>query len=546
MDNKLKSNYKTLYWLFTQFGGTSHKWESLSHNGVLFPPEYEQHKIPVKYKDNDVVLPPLAEEYATLYAKYLDTEYVKNKTFNKNFWKDWSKTLKETGIDSLEECDFSKINRHILNEKLKKTEMSKEDKEKMITERKEEEKVYTKAVVNGKEQPVGNFRMEPPGIFLGRGCHPKLGRIKRRIYPEDIVLNIGRDSKIPEALPGHKWKKVIHDKSVEWLASWKDELTNKVKYVWLGAHSEMKGKSDMQKFDRSRRLRKKVKQIREENVKNMSSSNIKEKQIATALYFIDNFALRAGNEKGDDQADTVGVTSLRIEHIKLLENKTILLDFLGKDSVRYKNKVAVTQQVYDNVTEFAQGKDKFAMLFDNITPNDVNKYLQSFMKDLTSKVFRTFNASYTFYKELHKVNKKMDDYDGTDKINLLLDMFNKANAKVAILCNHQKNVSKSFTSQIDKINQQIAEEKKKYKNKSVKSATKKKIKDKIKKLKEKKKLRTELKDISLGTSKTNYIDPRITVSFMKRHNIPIEKLFNKSLQDKFKWAIDGIDKDWKY
>ena len=31
--------------------------------------------------------------------------------------------------------------------------------------------------------------------------------------------------------PGHKWERVIHDKNVEWLASWKDEITNKVKYI---------------------------------------------------------------------------------------------------------------------------------------------------------------------------------------------------------------------------------------------------------------------------------------------------------------------------
>ena len=47
------------------------------------------------------------------------------------------------------------------------------------------------------------------------------------------------------------------------------------------------------------------------------------KQIATALYFIDHFALRIGNEKGDDVADTVGVTSLRVEHIELLPNKLL-------------------------------------------------------------------------------------------------------------------------------------------------------------------------------------------------------------------------------
>ena len=37
---------------------------------------------------------------------------------------------------------------------------------------------------------------------------------------------------------------------------------------------------------------------------------------ATALYFIDKLALRAGNEKDTDEtADTVGCCSLRVEHI---------------------------------------------------------------------------------------------------------------------------------------------------------------------------------------------------------------------------------------
>ena len=38
---------------------------------------------------------------------------------------------------------------------------------------------------------------------------------------------------------------------------------------------------------------------------------------------------------------------------------------------------------------------------------------------------------------------------------LLLDEFNKANAKVAQLCNHQKNVGKSFKTQVDKIDEQV-------------------------------------------------------------------------------------------
>jgi len=38
---------------------------------------------------------------------------------------------------------------------------------------------------------VGNFRVEPPGLFRGRGEHPKMGKVKQRVYPRDITINIG-------------------------------------------------------------------------------------------------------------------------------------------------------------------------------------------------------------------------------------------------------------------------------------------------------------------------------------------------------------------
>ena len=56
---------------------------------------------------------------------------------------------------------------------------------------------------------VGNFRVEPPGLFRGRGEHPKMGMLKRRIYPQDITINIGEGEEIPEhPYPGQKWKEV--------------------------------------------------------------------------------------------------------------------------------------------------------------------------------------------------------------------------------------------------------------------------------------------------------------------------------------------------
>ena len=61
----------------------------------------------------------------------------------------------------------------------------------------------------------------------------------------------------------------------------------------------------------------------------------------------------------------------------------------------------------------------------------------------------------------------------------------------------------------------------------------------------KKDLKVELKNLSLNTSKTNYIDPRITIAFFKNHNLPLEKIYTKALIDKFYWAMD-VPKDWEF
>lgn len=543
----------TKYWLVQQFplhtlsalqeGGTKKKkWTTLKHNGVLFPPPYVPHNIPLLYDGTPIILTPDAEEIATMYAKHLEGEYVKNKVFNKNFWKDFKKYL-DPNIKDFEKCNFELIRQHIL--KKKEIVISKEEKEKNKIIRESYEAPYKIATIDNKQEVVGNFRVEPPNIFIGRGCHPKLGKIKPRLYPKDIIINIGKGEHIPIPNIEGKWKKVIHDNMVEWLASWSDPISGKAKYVWLGSQSSFKAESDLNKFELARKLRKKIKKIREENNIKLTSPNIKDRQIATALYFIDNLALRVGNEKGSDEADTVGVTSLRVEHVKLGEKLSISLDFLGKDSIRYIRNITVTNDVYNNLQDFMATKLSTADLFDKITSSDLNKYLQEFMKNLTAKVFRTYNASYLFQKELLKASTKFDTtLDDISKINFLYDEYNKANAKVALLCNHQKKITESFNSQLDKISIQIKELKKKAKAQTDK-AKKLKIKNKIKTLISKREVKTELKGVSLETSKTNYIDPRITIAFMKKHNMPIDKLFSKTLQEKFWWAFD-VDQDFKF
>ena len=545
------------------YGGGKKQWTVLRHNGPFFPPEYESHNIPVIVNNQEINLPILAEEYATLYTRYIGTQYTENPKFNKNFWNDFKKVLpKDLNINNLEDIDFSLIKKHLEDIKEKKKNMSKEEKEKIKNKNTELEEPYQFCVIDGVTQKVGNFRIEPPGLFLGRGTHPKTGSIKRRIYPEDIIINLDKDTPVPKPnIENRKWKKVIHDREVVWLASWKDTITGKTKYIFLSVESSFKSKSDEKKFDLARRLKKNAKKIRETYEKQLESEDLKEMQLATALYFIDFLALRVGGKKDKkEEADTVGVTSLRVEHIDLIPPNVVKLDFLGKDSIRYCKRISILKKVYENLEVLSRGKDKKELLFDKINSNSLNEYLTSFLKNLTAKVWRTYNASHLFQKELDKIRpEKIEKLPESERVNFIISLFQQANAAVAILCNHQKTVSTNFDKMVDRINDRIKKlraKKRKYneritktKNKDVKKSYREKIEkleEKIKLLKIKKETKGKMKNVSLGTSKDNYIDPRIIFAFMKKFDIAGDKLgFSKSWLNRFTWASE-VDKNYRF
>jgi len=531
-------------------GGGNKKWTELRHNGPLFPPEYIKHNIPVIINNQKVILPIQAEEYATMYAKFIDTKYIEINAFKKNFWKDFKPSL-DINVNSLDEIDFSLIKKYLEDEKEKKSLISKEQKEKIKNQHLKEEEPYMYCIIDGNQQKVGNYRIEPPGIFLGRGSHPKIGRIKKRIYPEDVILNLDKEAPIPKTLANHKWSDIIHDHSVIWLATWKDEITGKNKYVFTSLESFFKSKSDEEKFDLARKLKRKVNSIREAYEKELLNDDIKQKQLATALYFIDNLALRVGGKKDSkEQADTVGVTSLRVEHITLLDNNNIKLDFLGKDSVRYCKKIEVISAVFNNLKLFMQDKKRKDDLFDKISPAMLNDYLDSFMEGLTAKAWRTYNASHIFQKELDKLSssKKLELFtEKEERLNFLITIFNQANAEVALLCNHQKAANSNLDKTIDKINEKLKELKKK-KQKYQESKNKEKllnVNKKIQLLKLKKESKLNMKNVSLGTSKQNYIDPRIIFAFIKKYDIPQERLFTEQLLNRFQWA-SLVNSDYKF
>jgi DNA topoisomerase I len=59
-----------------------------------------------------------------------------------------------------------------------KKHMTKEEKKLLKEEKDKLEEPYKTCLLDGRKETVGNFRIEPPGLFRGRGAHPKTGKLK--------------------------------------------------------------------------------------------------------------------------------------------------------------------------------------------------------------------------------------------------------------------------------------------------------------------------------------------------------------------------------
>lgn len=129
------------------------------------------------------------------------------------------------------------------------------EKKALKAEKDKAEENYFYCYLDGRKEKVGNFRVEPPGLFRGRGDHPKTGMVKQRVQPEQVTINIGKGATVPPPPAGHKWADVIHDNTVTWLATWKENINGNIKYVMLAATSSLKGISDFKKFEKARELK---------------------------------------------------------------------------------------------------------------------------------------------------------------------------------------------------------------------------------------------------------------------------------------------------
>ena len=396
------------------------------------------------------------------------------KIFQKNFFQDF-KALLGRGhlIKDFKKCDFEPIRQHLNEQKMIRKAITDEERRANKEDRNQVLFRFGYAIVDGHLERVGNFNMEPPGAFRGRGEHPKMGKLKQRVVPEQVQLNMAESAAVPRCpVPGHAWGDVRHDPQVQWLAQWKENINNQVKYMQLAAQSSFKGKSDRAKYSKAALLCENITKIRSDTRKALKAKDMVKRQLATAVWVIDRLALRVGGEKDtDEEADTVGCCSLRVEHLHFDpneeggDNQEIELEFLGKDSMLYKQTIdfgaaiyndnnGMGRQVYDNFKAFCKKKKASDEIFDKINPTMLNAHLKKFMDGLTAKVFRTYNASKTLQEELRKTEATGSWHRLTPAEKVV--EYNNANREVAILCNHQRSVSKAQETQLEALGAKLA------------------------------------------------------------------------------------------
>ena len=543
------------------------KWSTLEHRGVAFPPEYQSRGIGIIIRGERFILNRDQEELIYAWAKKKNTHYIQDPIFQSNFLNDLRALLpdKFRSIDFINDIDFSEAFRLVDHENaMKEAEIQriknlpKDEKRKISLQKKEERErlkaIYGKAIVDGVEVEIANWLVEPPGLFMGRGQHPLRGKWKPRVRAQDVILNLGENAPVPEGA----WKDIVHDHSSTWLATWIEKITGKRKYVWLHDSAVLRQSNDKEKYDKAKKLEKYIGKVQKQIIRIMlNSNNINQKKVATVCYLIFKLAMRVGDEKDPDEADTVGASTLRVEHIKFPEKngkQLIEFNFLGKDSVPWQKTLEVNSQdtrgLYNNLKLFMNGKEHSSPIFDGITSSKVNIFLRSIdpknVPGLTAKVFRTYIATKTVKEELLdpkiRVNKNSSE---VEKIYVM----KMANLKAAITCNHKKGIDpknpasrkalekfeealRNKEESIKRIRSDIAA--KKWKT----EIQKKRLEDRLEKLEMHLKLQKETRDYNLGTSLRNYIDPRVMRAWLNYVQLDWRKIYTTTLQRKFKWVDD--------
>ncbi|MHA2313738.1 MAG: DNA topoisomerase I [Candidatus Hermodarchaeia archaeon] len=415
--------------------------EQLQHRGVLVPPRYQGKNLLIKIRGKKITLTHKQEEMALAWVKKLGTPYVEDSVFTKNFYHDFSKELDL--LVQPKDVDYYTVLSFVEKKRIWRTNLSKVEKKHISAKRKSVRETnkahYGYAYVDGDKMEIANYTVEPSSIFIGRGKHPLRGSWKEGPKEEDVELNLSPKAPIP---PGH-WKGIVWQPHSMWIARWRDKLNKKIKYVWLSESSSLKQKKDIEKFNKAKELHQNIRKVQRHILKNLNTINVKRRKIATVCFLIYHLKIRVGDEKDPDEADTVGASTLRPEHIMFNSDGTVTFKFLGKDSIPHLFKTKLPKQVINNLKAFIV--DAQNTLFDGVSSKHVSDFLDEVMTGLSAKVFRTFYASNAARSKLEKTPSNHTDPEYIKKHTLKM-----ANLEATKLCNHRRSIPRTWQASLEK------------------------------------------------------------------------------------------------
>ncbi len=569
--------------------------KQLVHNGILVLQIPHPSHLALTIRGERRELSPRQIEMALAWAKKQGTPYVEDSTFARNFMRDFSAALSINPPLTVDEVDFGPALEIVQAERAAKERLTREERKSLAAQRKEKreqlKEQYGYAIVDGERVELGNYATEPSGIFMGRGKHPLRGRWKEGPRQSDVTLNLSPDA---PHLPGD-WAEIVWQPESLWVARWKDKLSGKLKYVWLSDTAPVKQEREAAKFDQAVELHENLAQVRAHIERDLTDPNAKRRMVATACFLIDALCLRVGDEKDSDEADTVGATTLRPEHITLHPDGTAEFRFLGKDSVLWHKKIPLPPVVRQNLEELIQearpsnsagnGKrhptrDK-PQIFPRIGISDVNAYLSEILPGLTAKVFRTHHATQAVRDSLAAAEVEASDpeYKKWGAVAL-------ANLEAAVLCNHYKTAPANWRERRQRANErrekrkervaryrsqvrqagealialrsEAREKKKEAKTKAQRDRlqvryakrierAKKKVettkgrleraKAALDKAKTRDAVAAKKRTWNLGTSLKSYIDPRVLYEWGQQVDYDVlERYYPKALRRKFVWV----------
>lgn len=558
---------------------------SLTHKGPLFPKKYEYKGI---YKVNGTVLNPMLEKLVWYWAA-LGEDYKKDKMYTINA----RPTIKRWANPELKNLEFPKDYEAVMAQMTIDREAAKEAKKLATTKetrdakKAENEKIKNEfgfGEIDGVKQQLGGYVLEPEGWYIGRGNSPIRGLWKYEIEPEDVTINyVSKDrSGVPQPPAGHNWKGVVQNKDA-FVATYYDihlgeGVVTLHKKFGFGALSTVKQDADIHKYEKAQNLTKDWAKIE----KWVDDGVAAGKQEALISWLI----LRTGIRVGTGHAEvfengTVGASTLLVENATVNGN-ILKLKFSGKDSVPYVNEFEVPQVVADAIVKCQAGKKPKDKLFDKASSGTVNAFLAECIPYCTAKLFRTAYGTKLLAETLQqywtdgKITKGMPEWK-------IRSMYDNACLVVSTKLNHQRNVAKNFSAQMDKTDDNIKKAKeaaKKRKEKATeqlkkiakdiktakqvydgemleeKLASLKAKKDKIaaqveksegriEKLEANKDLKKATKNIALGTAKGAYSSPKVAYSFCKDLGVDIGIIYNKTMQAKFAWASNTPASFWR-